>query len=161
MEQNETVISLTDREIISTRVLNAPRALVFKVWTEPEHIIQWWGPDGFTNTNKEMNVQPGGRWLFTMHGPNGIDYPNKIEYQEVIVPEKLVYIHSGDDNPDDPHIFHVTVTFEENGDQTILTMRMLFGTPEELDKVVKEFGAGEGNKQTLAKLAAYLETISK
>jgi uncharacterized protein YndB with AHSA1/START domain len=148
----------SDRELVFTRLLNAPRELVFKVWTEPEHIKHWWGPNGFTNTIHEMNVSPGGIWRLIMHGPDGRDYPNKIEYIEVVEPERLVYKHSGDDDTE-PVNFHVTVTFEKQGDKTLLTMRSLFTSKEELDRVIREYGADEGAIQTLTRLAEYLENM--
>ena len=73
-------------EIVTTRLLNAPRALVFEAWTDPHHVAQWWGPNGFTNTIHEMDVTPGGVWRFVMHGPDGVDYPNRIVYIEVVNP---------------------------------------------------------------------------
>ncbi|HET7152473.1 MAG TPA: SRPBCC domain-containing protein, partial [Candidatus Kapabacteria bacterium] len=91
----------SDREIITMRLLNAPRELVWKVWTEPEHIAKWWGPNGFTNTIRKMDVRVGGEWLFTMHGPDGTDYPNKTVYTKVVKPERLEYtVGTGSD--DDP-----------------------------------------------------------
>src|SRR2546430_11151240 len=80
----------SDREILLTRVFDAPRELVFKVWTDPEHVGRWWGPRGFTNTIHEMDVRPGGVWRFTMHGPDGVDYLNRIVFIEVARPERLV-----------------------------------------------------------------------
>ena len=77
------------REIVAARVFDAPRELVFDAWTDPEHVAQWWGPNGFTNTIHEMDVRPGGVWRFVMHGPDGVDYNNKIVYIEVVKPERL------------------------------------------------------------------------
>ncbi|NCI45223.1 SRPBCC family protein [Sediminibacterium soli] len=147
-----------DRELRFSRLLNAPRELVFKVWTSPEHVAKWWGPEGFTNTIHEMQVAPGGKWLLTMHGPDGRDYPNTILYREVIAPEKLSWWH-GSDEPGDPNGFEVTVEFEDRGAQTLLTMRMLFATAAARDFVVREYGAIEGNKQTMDRLEAYLATV--
>jgi uncharacterized protein YndB with AHSA1/START domain len=145
----------SDREIVITRVLDAPRELVFKAWTDPDHVAQWWGPNGFTNTIHEMDVRPGGVWRFIMHGPNGVDYPNKIVFIEIVSPERLVYNHGGDDGGEAGH-FQVTVTFAEQGPRTELTMRALFKSAEERDKVVKEHGAIEGGNQTLVRLAEHL-----
>jgi uncharacterized protein YndB with AHSA1/START domain len=142
-------------EILTTRLLDAPRAVVFNAWTDPEQVAQWWGPNGFTNTIREMNVNPGGAWRFVMHGPNGVDYPNKIVYSEVVRPERLVYQHSGDGDSPGPE-FHVTVTFEEQGGKTLLSMRARFGSVAERDKVAKDFGAVEGAKQTIDRLAQFL-----
>src|SRR3954449_1876611 len=100
-----------DREIVAVRVFDAPRELVWKLWTDPHHVAQWWGPNGFTNTIHEMDVRPGGVWRFIMHGPDGVDYPNRIVFIEVVEPERLVYSHGGDEG--DPVQFHVTVTFAE------------------------------------------------
>ncbi len=142
--------STAGREITATRIFDAPRDLVFKVWTDPKHIAQWWGPKGFTNTIHEMDVRPGGVWRFIMHGPDGVDYQNKIVYTEVVKPERIAYSHvSGP-------LFDVTVTFEEQDSKTKLTMQMLFKTAEERDGVVKKYGAVEGLNQTLDRLRDHL-----
>ena len=143
-----------DRELVITRILNAPRELVFEAWVNPNHIIHWWGPDGFTNTIHKMEVKPGGVWSFIMHGPDGVNYPNQIVYEEVVKPSLLVYRHgTGEDN--DPRQFHVTVSFETEGKKTRLTMRSVFTSAEALE-AVKKFGAVEGGQQTLNHLEAYL-----
>ena len=141
------------REILIARTFNAPRELVFEAWTDPKHVAQWWVPDGFTNTIHEMNVTPGVVWRFTMHGPDGVDYPNKIAFLEVVRPERLVYVH-GDEN--EPGQFHVRVTFAAQGAMTHLTMRALFRSAAERDEVVKKHNAVEGGKQMLGRLDAYL-----
>lgn len=145
-EKTLSSTSTADREITATRVFDAPRELVWKMWTDPNHIAHWWGPNGFTNTIHTMDVRPGGVWEFVMHGPNGVDYKNKIVYVEVVKPERLVYDHVSGPR------FHVTVTFVEQGDKTTLTMRMLFESAALRDQVAKEFGAVEGLHQTLGHL---------
>jgi uncharacterized protein YndB with AHSA1/START domain len=142
-----------DRELVITRVFDAPRELVFHAWTDPKHIGQWWGPKGFSTTTYEIDVRPGGVWRFMMHGPDGVNYPNRIVYNEIAAPERLVYTHGGD-AMDEP--FHVTVTFAEQGGKTKLTMRTLFASAADRDKVVKESGAIEGANQTLDRLAEQL-----
>lgn len=147
--------STADREIVLERDLDAPRHLVFKAYTDSEHIAEWWGPDGFTTTVHEMDVRPGGVWRFDMLGPDGTNYPNRVVYQEVVSPERLVYLHGAtDDEPEDQR-FHVTITLAEHGNGTRITQRMLFSTTEARDFTVG-FGAIELGQQTLAKLAAYL-----
>jgi uncharacterized protein YndB with AHSA1/START domain len=141
------------RSVVQTRVFDAPRELVFAVWLKPEHVAQWWGPNGFTITTHEMNVQPGGMWRFIMHGPDGTDYPCKIIYSEVVPPERLVYTLGEDEGP---NRFDVRVTFEEEGAQTRLTMISLFPTVEARNYVVENHDAIEGGKQTLARLAGYV-----
>src|SRR3954464_6974153 len=139
-----------DREIVAVRVFDAPRELVWKLWTDPHHVAQWWGPNGFTNTIHEMDVRPGGVWRFVMHGPDGVDYQNKIVYVEVARPERLVYSHvSGP-------AFEMTVTFTEEGGKTRVTAHMLFESAELRDKVAKDFGAVEGLNQTLDRLGEQL-----
>jgi uncharacterized protein YndB with AHSA1/START domain len=156
MENNPIAeAEIKEREIVITRIFDAPRELVFEAWTNPIHAAQWWGPNGFTNTIQEMDVRPGGVWRFIMHGPDGVDYPNKIVYKDVVKPERLVYAHGGDEE-NDPGQFQVTVTFDHQGNKTELTMRSLFVSKEERDKVVREYGAIEGGNQTLTRLGEYL-----
>lgn len=149
---------MTDRELVFNRVFDAPRELVFEAWTDPKHVGHWWGPNGFTITTHEMDVRPGGVWRFIMHGPDGVDYENKIVYTEIVKPERLVYLH-GSDEEDESGQFQVTVTFAEQGSKTRITMQMLFASAADRDRVVEEFGAIEGANQTLDRLAAYLTEI--
>lgn len=149
--------STKDREIVITRLVNAPRELVWQVCTEPEHIVHWWGPNGFTNTIKQMEVKPGGVWLFTMHGPDGTDYKNKIEYREVVKPERLSYLHS---DPDSSNHFEASITFEEKEGKTLVTLTTVFPTVEDRDFAIREIGAIEGGTQTLSKLEQYVLKIS-
>ena len=154
---DQTTQSTTaDREIVLSRLLDAPRELVFAAWTDPKQVVQWWGPRGFTTTSHEMSVTPGGVWRFVMHGPDGRDYKNKIIFTEVVKPERLVYHHAGEDEHEDVR-FHVTVTFQAQGRKTLLTMRSLFATAQERDEVITKYGATEGGKQTLERLAAHVE----
>ena len=152
---NNDDASVAERSIVTTRVFDAPRELVFKAWTDPAHISEWWGPDGFTTITLEIDVRLGGAWRFIMHGPDGVDYPNRIVYTEIVPPERLAYDH-GDDS--DAPGFHTTVTFVEENGKTTLAMEALFATAAEREHVVREFGAVEGGKQTLRRLAEYLAT---
>jgi uncharacterized protein YndB with AHSA1/START domain len=147
------------REICQERTFNAPRDLVFAAWTNPQALGCWWGPTGFTTTTHEMDFRPGGVWRFVMHGPDGVDYPNKITYLEIEPPARLVYDHSGDD--DFPPHFRTTVTFVERGGKTALTMTAVFPSAAARELVVEKYGAIEGGKQTLARLAEYLEKPAK
>jgi uncharacterized protein YndB with AHSA1/START domain len=156
---SEEHASASDREIVIARLLDAPQDLVFEAWTNPKHVALWWGPNEFTNTVHEMDVRPGGVWRLTMHGPDGVDFPNKIVFIEVDKPRRLVYTH-GDDTDDPAHQFHVTITFEKKGNKTNLTMRSIFATAAERNRVIEEFGAIEGGKQHLARLAEYLQTMA-
>jgi uncharacterized protein YndB with AHSA1/START domain len=153
MAESETRAA-AEREISLTRVFDAPRELVFDAWTHPEQVVHWWGPRGFTTTIHEMDVRPGGVWRFTMHGPDGADYPNRVVFVEVIKPERLVYDH-GPEGQSEMKEFHVTVTFADDDGKTRTTLRMVFGSADERDRAV-EFGALEGGKQTLERLAEHL-----
>lgn len=138
------------REIVITRVFDAPRDLVFRMWTEPEHVARWWGPRGFTSTIHEMDVRPGGVWSFVLHGPDGRDYPNRSIYREVVRPERLAFTHvSGP-------LFEFEVTFTDRGGTTEVTARMVFATGELRDRVIREFGAADGLTQNFEKLAEHL-----
>ena len=140
----------SERELILTRLLNAPRELVWEVWTNPNHIKNWWGPNGFTNTIFNMDVKVGGEWNLTMHGPDGTDYKNKSIFTEIIKPEKIVYKHVSAPK------FVATITFNEQDNKTLLTWHMLFESKEQFIQVVKTFKADEGLKQNIAKLEIYL-----
>ncbi len=148
-----------DRELIFTRLFEAPRELVFEAWTNPKHVAQWWGPKGFTTTIHEMNVRPGGVWRLTMHGPDGVDYKNRLVFVEVMKPQRLVYKHEPEEGCE-PVRFEVTVTFAWERGNTRVTMRMLFPSTEERERVVKKYGAAEGAKQTLGRLADLLPKIA-
>ncbi len=116
------------REIVITRVFNAPRELVFKVWTDPEHVAQWWGPKGFTTTVSEMDFRPGGVWRYVMRDSNGTEYPVKGVFREIVPPERIVTSDDGWDegNPEGKlNGMIVTVTFEEQGNKTKLTLRIM------------------------------------
>lgn len=140
-----------DRELPISRLLNAPRQLVWDVWTKPEHIAQWWGPEGFTNTIHSMDVSAGGEWDFIMHGPDGTNYKNKVIYIEVEAPERIVYDHISMPK------FRVWVSFEEQGNKTLVTMCSQFESAEALKKVIEVFKADEGMKQNIDRLQAYAE----
>jgi uncharacterized protein YndB with AHSA1/START domain len=152
LERNSSAAS--DREIASTRVFDAPRDLVFDAWTSPEHVAQWWGPNGFTTTTQSMDVRPGGAWIFIMHGPDGTDYKNHIVYREVVRPERLVYDHvSGP-------LFQATVVFEAEGDKTRIRMKMLFETAELRKRVAEQYGAEQGLEQTLDHLGQHVAKLA-
>ena len=148
--------STADREIVTTRLIDAPRELVYEAFTDAKHVNHWFGPDGFTTTTKSMDVRPGGRWVFVMHGPDGTDWPNVVTYEDVSPPSRLSYLHGDDKEPD---MFHVTVTLDDKGGKTALTMRALFKTAAAREFVARERGAVEGGQQTVAKLDAYVRSL--
>lgn len=150
--------NVAGREIVLTRVFDAPRELVWDAWTDPRHIVKWWGPRGFTTTIHQMDVRPGGIWKQTMHGPDGTDYPGQSVFIEVVKPERIVYSMNGGKKGERGVQFHATWTFEPQGRKTKLTLSMLFASAQEREFVEKTYGAVEGGIQTLARLAEYLTT---
>jgi uncharacterized protein YndB with AHSA1/START domain len=146
-----------DREIVTSRLFDAPREVVWEAFTDPKQVVQWWGPNGFTTTIEVMDVRVGGQWRHTMHGPDGTDYPNASVFKEVVKPERIVYGHGGGKEGGPGASFEATWTFEAQGNKTLLTGRMVFPTAAARELVVKEYGAIEGAKQTFARLAEYLD----
>lgn len=153
---SQTQASTADREIVLSRVFDAPRELVFKAWTDSQHVAQWWGPNGFTTTVHEMDVRPGGVWRFVMHGPDGVDYDNKMVFAEVVEPERLVFNHSSGAEGDAG--FDTIVTFVDEGAKTRLTIRQIYATAAERDYVAREYHAVEMGNQTFDRFAEYLAT---
>ncbi len=144
-----------DREIVLVRVLDAPREAVFAAWTDRDAFCQWFGPEGFTCTVREMDVRPGGRARFAMTSGDGTVYTNRFEYLDVVPGERLVMDH-GSDADDDPARFRVTITLDEQADgKTVLTLRQLHPTVEQREAGIG-FGAVELGLQTMQKLAHHL-----
>ena len=149
----------SEREMVVSRIISAPRHLVFKAFTEARHLARWFGPDGFTLTTHEFSFQVGGVWGFTMHGPDGTDYPNWIRFQEIKPPERLVYEQGM--HADDPQAFETTITFADKNGSTEVTLRGLFRTKARLQEVIRAYGALEGAKQHLGRLAVYMAEMAK
>ena len=150
----------SDREIVLTRVLHAPRELVWQAWTDPKHVVNWWGPRGFTTTIKKMDFRVGGAWEHVMHGPDGANYPNKSIFKEIVPLERIAYSHGGGREEGPGASFTATWTFETvEGGKTRLTGRLVFPSAEARDFVVKEFGAIEGGKQTLERASEYVASL--
>ena len=116
-------LQTAERELVITRVLDAPRSLVFKLWSRPEHLARWWGPQGFTTISCEMDVRPGGAWFRCMRSPEGTLYTKRGIYREIVPPKRLVftYVNEDADGRLGPETL-VTVTFEEHGAKTRLTL---------------------------------------
>ena len=144
-----------DREIVLTRVLDAPPERVFQAWTDPKQITQWFSPEGFRNETLEIDIRPGGRWRFIYVAPNGTRYENRMVFLRIEAP-RLIEIEHGSDIDDDPARFHVTVTFDrQSNGKTVLTMRQLHPTVEQRNAGIG-FGAVEIGFTTLDKLVRHL-----
>jgi len=127
---SENISAKPENEIVSTRIINFPKELVYSAWTEPEHLKNWWGPKGFTNTFNEFDLRPGGKWSFIMHGPDKGNYANECEFLKVEKPEFLSWKRFS------KPLFQVTVSFEKVSDnETKIVFKMIFDTPEECNKL--------------------------
>jgi uncharacterized protein YndB with AHSA1/START domain len=146
-----------DREITISRVIDAPRELVFEAFTEVRHLSRWWGPEGFTTTTQSFEFRVGGEWHFVMHGPDGTDYAEWICWTEIAPPERIALLHG--ESRSDPNAFESVLTFEPEGAATRITMHTVFTTTHLRDEAVEKYHAIEGGQQTLGNLAAYVEEI--
>jgi uncharacterized protein YndB with AHSA1/START domain len=143
----------SDREMRASRFFKAPRPLVYRMWTEPGHIDQWWGPRGFTTTIQQMDVREGGEWRFILHGPDGTDYPNHTLYEEIAPPERLVLKHLSWPH----HRMHIRFTEAEDG--TNVSIHMLFEEAADFNKVVLEYGAAKGLRENLDRLGEHISKL--
>jgi len=141
-------------EIAITRLYDAPVQMVWDAWTDPAQVAQWWGPRGFTITTHSKDLRPGGTWIYTMHGPDGTDYPNSTYYYEVEPCKKLVYDHGASE--DRPPLFRVTVLFSDLDGKTRMDMSMTHATPEAAEASRQIIKKASGNS-TWDRLAEYLE----
>jgi uncharacterized protein YndB with AHSA1/START domain len=148
-------------EVNFTRVFDAPRELVFKVWTDPKHVAQWWGPTGFTNPRCELDVRPGGAIRIDMRGPDGTVYPMSGVYQEVVEPERLVFTSIALDDAGNPLFENLnTVTFAEHAGKTTITLqtRVIKSTDKALQYLK---GMEIGWSITLDRLEAHIMKSAK
>jgi uncharacterized protein YndB with AHSA1/START domain len=159
------------RDFVITRTIDAPRELVFEAWTDPTHMAKWWGPHQFTNPVCELDVRPGGTWRIVMRGPDGAPHPAKGVYREIIKPERLVMTIDHSDLSDEWHDLVnpgrdrtkgkpniealATVTFEEHGNQTILTICLRFESAAARDSLLN-LGMSDGWAQSLERLDSLL-----
>jgi uncharacterized protein YndB with AHSA1/START domain len=156
--QSSVDLDRDPRVIVGVREFEAPRELVFSAWTDAKHLAQWWGPNGFTTTTSRFEFRPGGVWRFVMHGPDGRDYQNRVVFDEIVPPERIVYSHGGGDDVE-PVQFKQTVLFEDlGGNRTRITWRQDWPSAQARDRVIKEHGADKGLMQTMARLADYVAT---
>ena len=145
----ESENNIQNRILQSKILLKAPTDIVWEMWKNPEHIANWWGPNGFTNTNHKMDFKEEGEWNLTMHGPDGKNYPNRSIFKEIISLRKIVFEHFN------PH-FITTVLFESNNSETLLDWTLLFDSEEMFDIIVKAHKADQGQKENIEKLEKYL-----
>ena len=143
-----------DREIVVTRLIDAPRELVFAAFTKREHVEEWWVPGG---TIHEWDAQPGGLWRYSQSGPDGAQYPFKIEFIEITHPTKIVY-DFGTDAENAPEPVRTTVILEEENGKTRVTLQLLHATAAAREQA-EQYGAAAGAQQALGSLADYLASL--
>ncbi len=143
-----------DREIVVSRIIDAPRRLVFDAFTSATHLAQWCAPTGGKITTQAFDFKPGGVWDATIQGPDGSEYPNHWLWKEIAPPERIVWMYGM--SKDDPHAVKTTLTLAERGATTEATLRLVFGSKEERDEKVAKYYAAQGAQQSLDALAAYV-----
>ena len=156
-QETQAELETADRELVISRVIDAPRELVFEAFTEIRHLSRWWGPAGFTTTTQSFDFRVGGEWVFVMHGPDGTDYPEWITWTEISPPERIALLHG--ESRGDPNAFESVLTFEPDGAATRVEMHTVFPTKQLRDEAVEMYHAIEGGEQTLSNLAAYVTEI--
>jgi uncharacterized protein YndB with AHSA1/START domain len=156
-QESPAQAATADRETVISRVIEAPRELVFEAFTAVRHLSQWWGPEGFTTTTRSFDFQVGGVWDFVMHGPDGTDYQEWISWTRIVPSEEIAMLHG--ESRDDPNAFESVLTFAADGEATRIEMRTVFRTKELRDEAVEKYHAIEGGQQTLSNLAAYVTGI--
>jgi len=164
MAGSKSQADLADREIVITRVFDAPRELVWRVWTQPDHVAKWWGPRGFNTTVTEMDLRPGGRSRYVMKGPDGTEYPVCGVFREVVPMERIVTTDEfGEDFPYPdktalPQNIVLTVLFEDEGNKTKLTLRIAHPTAEDRKKH-EAMGVVGGWNSSFECMDEYLATL--
>ncbi len=147
-----------DREIVISRLIDAPRSLVYAAWTDPEQIQVWFGPEGFAIETHEIDLRPGGVWRFDMVAPDGTRYGNRMVFLRMDEPS-LMEVEHGADQDDDPGKFRMLLTFDEQGNgKTVLTLRQMHPSKAQREGAIG-FGAVEYGGQTLEKLARHLAKV--
>lgn len=164
--------AISEPALTLTRVFNAPRAIVFKAWTEAERLAQWWGPKGFDFVVATMDLRPGGAFHYCMRGPNGMEMWGKLVYEEVVAPERLVFINSFSDKDGRltrhpmsatwPLEIHNTLILTEQEGKTTLTLSGGPVNATEAERQTYEAGRNglqQGMAGSFAQLDAYLASL--
>ncbi|TGM78602.1 ATPase [Leptospira levettii] len=162
MSSTELITEISENQVIYRKSFDVSNELLFEVWSSPDHLKEWWGPDGFTLTVISFDFRNGGIFEFVMHGPDGHDYKNKIQFLKIEKPRLISYKHIGNGDGDEDVNFLSEIVFEptNQGNSTNLTMVQVFSSKDELERVNQKYGAIEGGKQHVGNLAKYLETIT-
>jgi uncharacterized protein YndB with AHSA1/START domain len=153
----DAATSVAERELVISRLIDAPRRLVFRAWTHPEHIARWWGPKGFTTIHCEMDIRVGGRYRCAMRSPDGVDHWKVGVYREIVEPERIVFTFAWEDADGRPgHELLTTITLAEEGNKTRLMLRQsVFATTEARDS------HEDGWTSCLERFADYVMTLAQ
>ncbi|MBX3720693.1 MAG: SRPBCC family protein [Turneriella sp.] len=141
-----------ERTVLNQRVVPYSREQIFKAWTDPELLAQWWGPKGFTNTFHTFELKPNGKWHFTMHGPDGTDFENLCVFEEIVAPERVVLYHL-----ETVHKFRLSGIFTKTDNGTHVEFRQVFESAEECQRI-RSF-VTDANEQNLDRLEAVLQKL--
>ena len=143
-----------DREVRIVTIVKAPVNLLWEAWTDPGHLVNWWGPTGFTSTIHIMDFREGGEWKLTLHGPDGTNFPNTSIFKEIVPLKKIVFEHFN------PH-FITAVLFEPEDEVTRLNWTLLFDTAEMREIITRVHKADEGQQQNIERLERYLSGLQR
>lgn len=146
---------VSDREVVFHRLLDAPRELVWRAFTDPRHLDEWWGPRGVRTITQEFAFERDGAWTFVMRGPDGSDLPNRVVFREIVPPSRLV-LDNAWDAPDAPLAFRIVLTLEPEGGRTRLSWRFTFDDVASLRLAIDHYGVEAGGTQTLERLAVHV-----
>lgn len=145
-----------ERTIMSTRVFDAPRSMLYEAFADPKQVVEWWGPHGFSTTVIEMDLRPGGRWRIVMHGPDGANYPNDMTFTDVVPNERIELDLVGGREGAAPVYMHKTITWQDEGRGTRLTLRNQFGSRDLRDENVRAYGSVQGARDLFERLTKFL-----
>lgn len=143
-------------ELIFSRVFAASIEVVYRAWTDPDQLVRWWGPKGFSLTIRTMELKVGGIWEYILHGPDGTDYPNRAIFEEVDPPKRLVFFNTGGHVSDRHLTCRMIVTFDGQKAHTLVTLRMQFESSASLDQA-KARKAEQGGLESFVRLSEWLE----
>jgi uncharacterized protein YndB with AHSA1/START domain len=163
MEKTKFTTDLDALTLVVERTFDSPRDLVFKAWSEPERIVQWWGPRGWATTNYAMDFRPGGVWHYCMRGPDGMESWGRAVYREIVPPQRIVYVDSFSDAegnvvPGAPEMV-ITLEFADVSGKTALTSRTKFASRKDMESILG-MGVVEGATETWGRLEEYLASLT-